>query len=90
MYIVVGQVTRFMKTYMEKEVDLSAKRKRKQKTKSDDIWEPEEKLMIDLKVEAGGTISNTSQRQNTRSRILVLNEGIKNQPCSSRVAYSSK
>jgi hypothetical protein len=81
MYIVVGQVTRFMKTYMAKEVDLSAKRKRKQKTKSDDIWEPEEKLMIDLKVEAGGTISNT---------ILVLNEGIKNQPCSSRVAYSSK
>jgi hypothetical protein len=43
MYIVVGRVTRSMQTYMTKEVDLSAKRKkkhkaeRKRKAKNDDI-----------------------------------------------------
>ena len=41
-------MTRSMQTYMTKEVDLSAKRKKKhkakkkQKAENDDIWEPEE------------------------------------------------
>jgi hypothetical protein len=78
-------VTRFIRIYITKEVDLSAKRKKKQKAKSDDIWELEEemklkKLIIDLEVEAGGTIINASQRQNTCSRTLVLNEGMKDHP----------
>jgi hypothetical protein len=37
MNTVVGQVTMYMQTYMEKEIDLKAKHKRKQKAKSDDI-----------------------------------------------------
>jgi hypothetical protein len=63
---VVGRVMRYIQTYMEKEVDLSAKFKRKKKVKIDDIWKPQQemkckKLLIDLKVEVGGTITNASQ-----------------------------
>jgi hypothetical protein len=62
---VVGWVMKVMRTYMTKEVDLSAKRSRKQKAESNEIWEPEEemkhkKLIIDFKVEVGGTITNAS------------------------------
>jgi hypothetical protein len=76
-------------------VDLSAKCKKKQKTESDDIWELEQemkshKLIIDFEVEACGIITNASQRQNTCSRTLVLNEGMKDCPYSSRVGGSSK
>jgi hypothetical protein len=68
-----------METYMAKEVEFSTNRKRKQEVEGDDIQEPKEelkykKLLIDFKVEAGGTIMNSSQWQNTRSRIEGRNE----------------
>jgi hypothetical protein len=80
---------------MVKEVALSAMHKRKQKAKSDDIWEPEEemkrkKLIIDLEFEASGIITNASQQQNTYNRMLVLKEGLKDCPHTSRVVGSSK
>jgi hypothetical protein len=46
------------------------------------------KLMIDLEVEVGGIITNASQQQNTRSKTLMLNKGVKDR--SSWVAISSK
>jgi hypothetical protein len=59
--IVIGQVTRFIKTFFAKEVELSAKCK----AENDDIQELEDdekhkKLIIDREVEAGGTITNAS------------------------------
>ena len=61
MNIVIGQVTRFIKTFFAKEVELNAKCK----AKNDDIWKLEDnekhkKLIIDLEVEAGGTITKAS------------------------------
>jgi hypothetical protein len=81
--------------YLIKEVDLSAKHKRKQKAESDDIWEPEKemkqkKLIIDLEVEVGGTITNASQQQNTCIKMLVSNKGMKDCPHLSHAAGDSK
>jgi hypothetical protein len=49
-----------------------------------------QKLNIDLEVEASGIIMNASQQQNTCSKMLVLNKGMKNHPCSSQAAGSSE
>jgi hypothetical protein len=48
------------------------------------------KLIIDLEVEASGTITNASQRQNIHSKTLVLNERKKDRPHSSWAAGSSE
>jgi hypothetical protein len=48
------------------------------------------KLIIDLENEASGTITNPSQWQNTCSRMLLLNEGVKDRPHSLRAVGSSK
>ena len=71
---------------------MSTKYKKKEKVESDNIWESKEKmkckkLMIDLEVEVGDTITNASQLQNTCRKILMLNKGVKD--CSSWVAISS-
>jgi hypothetical protein len=65
-HTMVGKVTRYVETFMAKEVELSVDHKRKQETESDDICELEEELkhkkrLIDMEVEARGTIMNPNQ-----------------------------
>ena len=80
---------------MEIEVDLSATHKRKQKAKTDDIWELKQemklkKLIIDLEVEVSGIITNACQRQNIHSKTLVLNDREKDRPSLSQAVASSE
>ena len=80
-----------METYMAKEVEFNTNCKRKQEAESNDIQEPKEELKRKkLLIEAGGTIMNSNQWQNTQSKILALKEGITDCPCSSQLVGSSE
>jgi hypothetical protein len=81
MDMVVSKVMRYMETFIDKakEVELSPKRKRKQKAENDDVWEPEDEMKnkkhrIDKEVGTRAMIVNLSEMRCTCSRALAIKD----------------
>jgi hypothetical protein len=79
--MVVNKVTRYMKTFKAKEVELNPDRKRKHEAENDYVWKPEDELKdkkrrIDKEVETHGTIVNPSEMRFTCSRAQAMKDSV--------------